>query len=165
MDRPSVNRQTVRKWTDLCSTDRPSGDGQTFGQQTDRRRWTNLRSTDRPSGDEQTFGQQTDRLAMNRPSVNRQTVWQWPGGGQMTEDRSPPKSKAHDGNVKCRPYPRRLHTRCGVREATLLASGEKSPALNGTRPKAAAACTAAAETRAVPPRLLLQRAHEQTIAA
>jgi hypothetical protein len=88
---------------------------------------------------------------MNRPSVNRQTVWRWPGGGQTTEDRRPPKSEAHDGNVRCRPYPRRSRTRCGAHEATSLARGEKSPALNGTRPKAIARCTAAAKAKAVTP--------------
>jgi hypothetical protein len=51
------------------------GDRQTFGQQTDRRQWTDLQSTDRPSGDGQTFGQQTDRQVMDKPLVNRQTVW------------------------------------------------------------------------------------------
>jgi hypothetical protein len=77
MDRPSVNRQTVRRWMDLWSTDRPSGAGRTSGQQTDPqvmdgpsvnrqtvRRWTDLRSTDRPSGAGRTSGQQTDRRLM-----------------------------------------------------------------------------------------------------
>jgi hypothetical protein len=89
MDRPSVNRQNIRQWTDLWSTDRPSAmDRPSVNRQT--------------VGDGQTFGQQTDRLAMNRPSVNRQTVWQWtdlwstdrPSGNGLVEDRQR-KIKVH----------------------------------------------------------------------
>ncbi len=41
MDRPSGDRQTFVRWTDLQVMDRPSGDGQTF------RRWTDLQAMDR----------------------------------------------------------------------------------------------------------------------
>ncbi len=82
MDRPLGDRQMpVDEQTLGRQTDEVDGqtlvDRQTFGRQTDRRRWTDLRSTDRPSGDGLTFGQQTDRQAMERPSVNRQTVRRW----------------------------------------------------------------------------------------
>jgi hypothetical protein len=140
MDRPLVDRQTIGdgqtsgRQTDRQAMDEPSVNRLTV------RQWTDLRSTDRPSGNGWTFGQQTERQALDGPPVNRQTVRRWtdlwstdrPSVDGLVEDRRW-KIKVHRNS---RLTMAELDTactsadcarRCGAREAASLARGAKVP--------------------------------------